>query len=372
MNLFDPYESAGIRLNNRIVMAPMTRARNADNIANQQTALYYSQRATAGLIVTEGVTISQEAQAAIMVPGLWSEPQVTGWAKVVGAVHAAGGKIFAQLWHAGRMSHSSLQPGDGEPVSAGAVAVTPHPMSTAYVYLEDGAPGMTSPTPPRALTTDEVVRVVMDFADAADHAQIADFDGVELHGATGYLFEQFLNPHVNLRTDRYGGSIENRARFTLEVVDAIAARIGVDRIGIRLSPRSSLGDMPDYPEHDATYRLLARELGKRGIAYVHLHDVGYLQNDGSPLLSDDMLHTFKIAFGGALMLAGGLTKDRAMTLIQRGVIDLAAFGQPYIANPDLVERFQRDIALAAPDRATYYGGGAHGYTDYPVSAHPPR
>ncbi|MGI4745556.1 MAG: alkene reductase [Janthinobacterium lividum] len=371
MNLFDAYDLAGNLLSNRIVMAPMTRARNADTVANEQTALYYAQRATAGLIITEGTTISPEAQAAIMVPGIWSEPQVAGWSKVTRAVHDAGGTIFAQLWHAGRMSHSSLQPGRGQPVSASAVPVAPNPTSTAFVTLEDGTPGMTAPTPPRALATNEVARVVQDFAAAAGHARAAGFDGVEVHGATGYLFEQFLNPHVNLRTDRYGGSMEGRARFTLDVLDAISARIGADRVGIRLSPRSTNGDMADYPERADTYRYLAREFGKCCIAYVHLHDLGYAQNDGVPLVSDDDLRDLKAAFGGALILNGALTKARAMDLIERGIIDLAAFGQAYIANPDLVERFRQDIQLASPNQETYYGGGASGYTDYPVAAlHP--
>lgn len=367
MKLFDPYDLAGTRLSNRIVMAPMTRARNADTIANEQTALYYAQRATAGLIVSEGTPISPEAQAAIMVPGIWSAEQVAGWSRVSRAVHDAGGRIFAQLWHAGRMSHSSLQPGKGRPVSASAVPVAPGPANTAFVTLEDGTPGMIAPTPPRALETDEVGRVVKDFVDAADNAVAAGFDGVELHGATGYLFEQFLNPHVNLRNDRYGGSIENRARFTLEVVDAVAARIGAGRVGIRLSPRSTTGDMPTYPESDDTQRYLARELGERGIAYLHFHDLGYAQNGGVPLLSDDLLRDLKSIFGGAIMLAGALTKARATDLVERGLIDLAAFGQPYIANPDLVERFRHDIPIETPDRGTYYGGDASGYTDYPIA-----
>jgi len=365
MNLFDPYNLGGAQLSNRIVMAPMTRARNPDLIANEQTALYYAQRATAGLIITEGATISPEAQAAIMVPGIWSEEQVAGWSRVTRAVHDAGGRIFAQLWHAGRMSHSSLQPDGGAPVSASAVSVAPGPMNTAFVLLEDGTPGMVAPTPPRPLTTEEVARLVQDFARAASNARTAGFDGVELHGATGYIFEQFLNPHVNVRTDAYGGSIEKRALFTLDVVDAVAARIGTDRIGIRLSPRSTTGDMPDYPENDDTQRYLARELGKRGIAYLHFHDVGYNQDSGVPALSDDLLRELKAGFGGAVMLAGALTKERATELIEHGLIDLAAFGQPYIANPDLVERFRQGIPLATPDRNTYYGGDEHGYTDYP-------
>jgi N-ethylmaleimide reductase len=367
VGLFDPYDLSGIQLKNRIVMAPMTRARNLDTIANEQTALYYAQRATAGLIVTEGTTISPQAQGSIMVPGIWSEEQVAGWSKTTRAVHDAGGKVFAQLWHVGRMSHHSVQPGGGEPVSASAVPVAVHPMNTTFAYLDDGTPGRVEPTSPRALTADEIARTITHFADAAGNARAAGFDGIEVHGATGYLFEQFLNPHTNRRTDDYGGSLLNRARFALDVVDAIAARIGADRVGMRLSPRSTIFDMPEYPDSDDTYRYLAQALGERNIAYLHLHDIGPLMG-GVPLIPEDLLRDLKKAFAGPLILAGGMTKARGSDLIERGIIDLAAFGQPYIANPDLVERLQHDIPLATPHRETFYGGDSRGYTDYPAAA----
>lgn len=367
MDLFDTYDLGPLTLNNRIVMAPMMRARNADLVANEQTALYYAQRASAGLIVSEGTTISPEAQGSIMVPGIWSGEQIAGWSKVTEAVHAAGGKIFAQLWHVGLMSHSSVQPNRGQPVSSSATRVASDPMHTAFVILDDGTPGRADPTAPRALATAEVSRVVTDFATAAENARTAGFDGVEVHGATGYLFEQFLNPGVNHRSDRYGASMENRARFLLEVTDAIAERIGVDRVGVRLSPRSTIFDMLEYPESDDTYRYLALELGRRKVAYIHLHDIGPLMG-GDPLIPEDLLRELKTAFGGTFMIAGGITKARGTDLIERGIIDLAAIGQPYIANPDLVERMRRDIPLATPNRDTYYGGDAHGYTDYPLAA----
>lgn len=366
MDLFEPYDLGDIRLSSRIAMAPMTRARNIDTIANEQTALYYAQRATAGLIVTEGTTISSQAQGSIMVPGIWSEQQIAGWSKVTRAVHDAGGRIFAQLWHVGRMSHASMQPDGAQPVSASATPVAADPMNTTFVILADGTPGRADPTPPRALAMEEVAKVVEDFAEAAEKAITAGFDGVEVHGATGYLFEQFLNPHVNVRTDRYGGSLTARAKFVLDVTDAIVARIGADRVGMRLSPRSTIFDMPDYPESDDTHRYLARELGLRGIAYLHLHDLGAIMGSAA-LIPEEFLQELRTAFGGPLMLAGGMTKTRATDLIERGIIDLAAFGQPYIANPDLVERLRRDAPLAAPDRDTYYSGDAHGYTDYPVA-----
>lgn len=366
MKLFNAYDLANLQLRNRIVMAPMTRARNPDNIADDLTALYYEQRASAGLIVTEGIYVSQEAQGSLFVPSIWSQEQAAGWAKVTDAVHGAGGNIFAQLWHVGRMSHSTNQPDGGQPLSSSAIPVAEGPGNTAFAYLEDGTPSMVAPTPPRAMTEADIERTVLNFADAAERAVEAGFDGIEVHGATGYIFEQFLNPNVNRRTDRYGGSIEARTRFVFEVVDAIIDRIGPDRTGIRLSPRSMIFDMASYDESDDTYRYLAAELGKRGVVYLHFHDVGPLFGAGF-LIPDDLLRDLKSRFGGTIIHAGAMTKDRAHDLIERGLIDLAAFGQPYIANPDLPERLRHDIPLAIPDRDTYYGGRAHGYTDYPVA-----
>lgn len=369
MSLFDPYDLSGLRLANRVVMSPMTRARNPDLVANALTALYYAQRASAGLIITEGTPVSPQAQGYIAVPGIWTDEQAAGWSEVTRAVHAAGGKIAAQLWHVGRVSHASFQPGGGQPVSASDIAMTPSPFNLVFGILPDGTPGRIEATPPRALSTAEVEGLVLDFARAATNAQAAGFDGVEVHGATGYIFEQFLNPNSNRRADRYGGSIEGRARLTLEVVDAIAERIGADKVGVRLSPKSSIFDMPDYDERDETYLYLARELGRRGAAYLDLHDIGssaLVKDFGAPI-PEDQLRELKAAFGGPVMMAGGMTKARAASLIERGLIDLAVFGQPYIANPDLVERLKRDLPLAEPDRDTLYGGDAHGYTDYPTA-----
>ena len=366
MSLFDPIDVGAMRLNNRIVMAPMTRARNPDNIAGPLNVTYYGQRASAGLIVTEGVFISAEAQGSLFVPSLWTEQQARGWSTVTRAVHEAGGKIFAQLWHVGRLSHHSLQPDGDKPFSASAVPVakTSTVAAFAFAYLENGTPGRVDPTPPRAMTTSEIARMVEDFALAAERAIQAGFDGVEIHAATGYIFEQFLNPHINLRDDDYGGSIESRARIVLEVVDAIVARIGATRVAIRLSPHSTIFDMPAYPEADETYRCLAQALEQRNLAYLHLHDVGPMMSEGDALISEDLLLDLKTRFGGPTILAGGLTKGRAMDLIERGLIDLAAFGQPYMGNPDLVERLRDNHPLTTPDRDTYYGEGAEGYVDY--------
>lgn len=361
-SLFRPFDMAGLPLRNRIAMAPMTRARNPGAIANALTAQYYRQRASAGLIVSEGTPVSAQGQGYIDVPGIWSAEQVAGWRLVTDAVHAEQGAIFAQLWHVGRMSHASLQPDGGQPVSAGTRPVASDPKNTSFVYLDDGSRGHADPTPPRALTTDEVPGIVADFVQGAENAMAAGFDGIELHAANGYLFEQFLNPLTNERSDVYGGSLRNRARLILDTVDAMAQRIGAHRIGVRLAPMSLTFDMPEYAENEASYLYLAEQLATRGLAYVHLND-NYVR--GVPAMSEAFLQAFKRAYGGTVILAGGMTRERALRLVDEGTIDLAAFGQPFIANPDLVERLQRDTALAAPDRSTYYGGGEAGYLDYP-------
>jgi 2,4-dienoyl-CoA reductase-like NADH-dependent reductase (Old Yellow Enzyme family) len=235
----------------------------------------------------------------------------------------------------------------------------------AFVYLADGTPGFADPTTPRALSTAEVSRVVNDFVKAAVNAIEAGFDGIEIHAANGYLFEQFINPLINDRTDRYGGSLENRVRFLLDTVDAIAAAIGAARVGVRLAPNNRQFDMPAYADNEATYLHIARELSRRGIVYVHLNDN---HAHGVSVIGEPFLRDFRQAFSGTLILAGSMTKARAERLVEDGLIDLAAFGQPFISNPDLVARLRKDIALTPPDRATYYGGGAEGYTDYPVLA----
>lgn len=365
-SLFSPYQMADTPLANRIVMAPMTRSRNPDCIANALTAQYYAQRASAGLIVTEGTPVTPSGQGYVGVPGIWSQAQVAGWKLVTDQVHAAGGCIFAQIWHVGRMSHSSLQPDGGAPVSASAVPVADSPYSMSFITLPDGSTARAAPTPPRALETQEVEQLVQAFADGAANAIAAGFDGIEIHAANGYLFEQFLNPNVNQRTDKYGGSRENRARFTLEVVDAIVARIGAGKVGIRLAPNGFVFDMRAYEDNEQTYLYLARELDARGIAYLHLSDNGTA--DGQPHAIDDaLLAKFRAAFRPTLILAGKMTGERAQQLVDAGLIDLPAFGQPFISNPDLVTRLRDGIALAEPDRDTYYGGDEHGYTDYPTA-----
>ncbi|WP_024793985.1 alkene reductase [Tomitella biformata] len=358
--LFDNYRLGDIVLRNRMVMAPMTRARCVDTVASADTAEYYRQRATAGLIVTEGTPISPEGQGYAYVPGIWSKEQVAGWQTVTGAVHNEGGRIFSQLWHVGRLSHASLQPERQRPVSAGAV---PAHEGKTFAFTDDGAVGFVDVTEPRPLSTEEVRRVIRDFVHGAVNASEAGFDGVELHAANGYLFEQFLNPSTNTRSDHYGGSIQNRARFLLETVDCVIEAVGSSRVGVRLSPFSELFDMPAYTEAADTYLYLASELSRRDLAYVHLVDQ---LPAGGRVLDVDFLKPFRAEYSGTIILAGGMTRELARDLAEMDLIDLAAFGQPFIANPDLVERMQNGWPQATPDRNSYYGGvGAEGYLDYP-------
>ncbi|SEJ90509.1 2,4-dienoyl-CoA reductase [Sphingobium sp. AP50] len=369
--LFESYNLAGTTLSNRVVMAPMTRSRAPDDIADVSTALYYAQRATAGLIVTEGTPISREGQGYLFNPGIFSGEQIAGWRLTTQSVHAVGGRIFAQLWHVGRVSHPSIQADGRDPVSASSKIAEG---ATAYGYDEDGKAGPIATTAPRQLTTEEVARVVEDFAQAARNAVEAGFDGVEIHGANGYLLEQFLNPGVNDRKDRYAAdTLENRLRFVLEVVDAVTNAIGRKRTGIRISPFGQLFDMPLYDDIAETYGALLAALGERRIAYVHVMDQsGFsdIRGDTKVTTSDkihSLLRTAKPDLKDtAVILAGGLNRQRAESLIADGTIDLAGFGKPFISNPDLVARMRRDWPLASADADTFYGGTMVGYIDYPA------
>jgi 2,4-dienoyl-CoA reductase-like NADH-dependent reductase (Old Yellow Enzyme family) len=368
--LFSTFDLAGRTLANRIVMAPLTRARAPSDVASERVALYYAQRATAGLIVSEGTPVSREGQGYLFNPGIFTPEQIAGWRLTTQSVHANGGVIFAQLWHVGRVSHPTIQEYGKTPVSATSKIAAG---ALAFGRDEDGNPNLIATTKPRPLETEEVTRVVGDFVKAGANAIEAGFDGVEIHGANGYLFEQFLNPLVNDRTDRYGPqSLENRLRFTLEVVDGLIARIGRDNVGIRLSPYGQIFDMPLYPEIDETYTALAQALGDRGIAYVHImNQGGFTWGDGTVEdTGSDFLALLKEMRGRlpqtALILAGGMTRAGADQMVDEGLIDLPAFGQAFIANPDLVARLRNDWPLNSADRATFYGGGAEGYIDYPA------
>ncbi|WP_315386101.1 alkene reductase [uncultured Stenotrophomonas sp.] len=354
-------------------MAPLTRARAPNDIADERIALYYAQRATAGLIVSEGTPISQEGQGYLFNPGIFRPEQIEGWRLTTNSVHAVGGKIVAQLWHVGRVSHPTIQADGRLPVSAS----SKQPMGAqAFGYDDSGSPALVAPPAPRQLGTDEIARIVGEFAQAAANAIEAGFDGVEIHGANGYLFEQFMNPLVNDRADQYAAdTMENRLRFTLEVIDAVVARIGAARTGIRLSPYGQLFDMPLHDGIDSTYDALTQAIGQRGLAYVHLMDQsGYQMGEkvmaaGAETGFQTLLRTIRGNLPNtALILAGGLDRARSEQLIDAGLIDLAAFGAPFISNPDLVARLQNGWPLATADRTTFYGGGAEGYIDYPSYA----
>jgi len=357
-NIFESAQIGFLKLKNRISMAPMTRARNEDGIPNDNNALYYAQRAGAGLIITEGTAISETAKGVLYIPGLYTSEQLAGWKKVTKAVHDKGSTIFSQLWHVGRVSHTSIQPNGIAPVGPSNIQAE---NTFAYGYDENGNVGFVKASKPRALTTIEVRQVVDDFVSAAKNAVNAGFDGVEIHGANGYLIEQFLNPFVNNRTDEYGGSIENRSRFLLETVDETIKAIGNRKVGVRLTPYGGLGDLLHYDEIDATYHYLANELAKRDVAYIHLMDQ---ESKGSHALPDGFIQRFRSWYKGTIILAGSMTREKSEQLISQGTIDIAGFGEPFISNPDLVERLQNNWGLTPPNRDLHYGLGEHGYTDW--------
>lgn len=363
--LFDTFNLAGTPLANRVVMAPMTRARARNDVPDEHTVLYYAQRASAGLIISEGVPVSREGCGYLFNPGLYTAEQTQAWRKVTQAVHERGARMYAQLWHVGRMSHVSLQPQGGAPVSSVAT-VAAH--ANAYAWVQPGQPGPVQASVPRALETSEVQRVTADFVNAARRAMDAGFDGIELHGANGYLFEQFLNGALNTRKDAYGGSIANRQRLLLETLDAVALEIGSARVGVRLSPFGRLFDMHPYSDEAQTWLSLAAALNERGLAYVHLSDQLTLGADAIP---QGFASQFRQAYTGTLIAAGGFDRALAQQALDNGDLDLIAFGRPFIANPDLVERMRNDWPLAQADRATFYGlngSPTEGYTDYPAYA----
>jgi len=352
VDLFTPINIGPYRLSNRLVMAPMTRNRASDNIANELMARYYAQRATAGLIITEGSQISPQAVGYPATPGIFNEAQVSGWRLVTKAVHDKGGFIFLQLWHTGRVSHPDYHGGE-PPVAPSAIA----PKGEAPTYE-----GMKPYVTPRALDTGEIKGIVEDYARAADNAIKAGFDGVEIHGANGYLIDQFLRDGTNKRTDQYGGSLDNRVRFLMEVTEAVVDVCGHDRVGVRLSPSGTFNDMTDS-EPVKTFTGAVEMLNGFDLAYLHIVDA----------MSDDIRHGARIvplnllrsAYKGNLVVCGEYGRDRAMTAIEDGLCDAVACGRLYISNPDLVERFRRGAPLNEPDLATFYGGGEEGYTDYP-------
>ena len=354
--LFTPATLGSISLSNRIVMAPMTRSRATGNIPNDLMALYYQQRSAAGLIITEGTSPSANGLGYARIPGIFNDEQVEGWKKVTSAVHANASKIFVQLMHCGRISHPLNMPEGAEIIAPSAVKPAGQ-MWTDQKELQD------YPVP-RAMTAADITDTKTEFVNAAKNALRAGFDGVELHGANGYLAEQFLSPVSNIRSDEYGGSIENRCRFVLDVIREIADAIGKDKTGIRLSPYGVASDMPHYPEIDATYQYLAEQLNKIGIAYIHLVDHAAM---GAPAVPTEIKQTIRTYFKNTIILSGGYDEERAETDLVSGHGDLVAFGRPFINNPDLVERFKNDWPLSTDlNMDLFYTVGEKGYTDYPV------
>ncbi|MBT9489842.1 MAG: alkene reductase [Rubrivivax sp.] len=362
-SLFDPTSAGALQLANRIVMAPLTRNRSPNAVPPAIVATYYAQRASAGLLVTEATAISHQGQGYADVPGLYAPEQLAGWKKVTDAVHTAGGRIVVQLWHVGRVSHVDLQPGGGAPVAPSAITA-----KTKTVLIRDGQPVFVDTSAPRALDIQEIPGIVDDYRRAALAAvNDAGFDGVEIHGANGYLIDQFLKTGSNQRTDAYGGSIENRARFLLEVTQAVADAIGGGRTGIRLSPVTPANDASD---NDATalFHHVVRGLAPMGLAFLHVIEGstgGPRELPDRPFDYAALKAAYRAAGGqGAWMVNNGYDKALAEQAVADGA-DLVAFGRPYISNPDLVRRLRENAPLAKPDRATFYGGGAAGYTDYP-------
>lgn len=358
-HLFESLQLEDLSFSNRMVMAPLTRSRAGEgNVPTDLMVAYYRQRATAGLIITEASQVCPEGQGYLSTPGIHTAAQVEGWKKIVAAVHGEGGKICLQLWHVGRISHPFFQPHHGSPVAPSAV----RPTMKAYTDK-----GFEDCPEPRALTADEIAATVRAYGDAARHAQAAGFDMVEIHGANGYLIDQFLRDKTNHRTDAYGGSIENRSRFLLEVTDAVLAVYPAHRVGCRVSPVSQFNDIDDS-NPQPLFSHVAHELGRRGLGYLHIIE----GQTGGPREEDrrvdfaGLSQAFRQAGGRLTMVNNGYDQQMGESALTSKHADLVAFGVPFLANPDLVARFRHGHPLNTPDQASFYGGTEKGYTDYPT------
>lgn len=368
-SLFDPIAAGDLHLPNRIVMAPLTRNRAPGAVPTELMATYYSQRASAGLIITEATAISQQGQGYAQVPGLYSEAQLAGWRRVTDAVHEAGGRIVVQMWHVGRVSHTSLQPGLGAPVAPSAVRAK----AKTYLVHADGTGEFVPTSEPRALDREELPGIVDDYRHAARGAIEAGFDGVEIHAANGYLIDQFLRAGTNLRTDEYGGSVENRTRLLVNVLDAVTAEVGAARTGIRISPVTPANDASD-PNPQPLFDHVARKLATYGLAYVHVIEgaTGGARDFRQGEEAFDYValrRAYSVAGGrGAWMVNNSYDAGLAERVVVDGEADLVAFGKLFISNPDLVRRLREGASFNKADSATFYGGGAQGYIDYPSLA----
>jgi len=350
--LLTVYRKGGFSLKNHMVMAPMTRSRAVDNVPNDLMAIYYGQRSGAGLIVTEGTAPTPEGLGYPRIPGIYNDAQVESWKKITSKVHQGGSKIFLQLMHTGRIGHVDNLPEGRTLVGASSIK------AAGQIYT-DGA-GMQDHSEPVPLTKEGIDKVIEGFVIAAENAVKAGFDGVELHGANGYLLEQFLNPNTNNRTDEYGGSIVNRARLTLEIAARTAGAIGKDKLGIRFSPFATLGDLKPYNEEEvhATYAYLAKELNKIGLTYIHIAS--------NPSIPQRTFDAIRANFSNTIILCNGITPGNAETVLRRGFADIVAFGRSFLANPDLIHRVESQAPLNPVDFTTLYTPGEKGYIDYPT------
>ena len=357
VSIFEPTSMGPHKLQNRLVMNPMTRCRaDADAVPTAIMAEYYGQRATAGLIVTEGVAPSPNGRGYARTPGLWNDAQVQAWKPVTAAVHGKGGVIFAQIMHTGRVSHPGYMP-------AGAKVVAPSAVALAGQMYTDGA-GMQDYPVPQEMTEADIAQAKAEFVTAAQNAIAAGFDGVELHAANGYLLEQFLSPDTNQRSDGWGGSVAKRSRFVIEVAEAVVAAIGRDKVGIRISPYGTASGMAAYPEVEPTYLALVAALAKAGLVYVHLVDHAAM---GNPAIPAEFRTALKAAWPRTFIVGGSFDGASAQAAVASGAADLTGFGRAFLANPDLVARLQRGLELNAPNFDTFYTPGAAGYTDYPTA-----
>lgn len=365
---FTPVKLGLHTLKNRIVLPPLTRQRSTQpgNVANALMAEYYQQRAGAGLLVTEGTQIEPRGQGYAWTPGIYTPEQIAGWRTVTEAVHAQGGVIFAQLWHVGRVSHTALQPGGAAPVSASAIATE---RVSVFIETAPGAGELVTPSAPRALSTDEVQELVQLYIKAARNAMDAGFDGIELHCANGYLVNQFISAHSNVRTDQYGGSLHNRLRFLREVVSGVAECIGKEKVGVRFAPlftttdeaRTYLGMVEEDPH--TTYIEAIKVLEDVGIAYLSIAEADW---DDAPAMPQTFRRAVRDTFSGAIIYAGRYNAESGAQLLESGLADLVAFGRPFMANPDLPTRIANEWPLNPLNPATVYGGNAEGYVDYPT------
>ena len=354
--LFQSFDLKGAALKNRVVMAPLTRCRatHGTDAPHALNAEYYAQRADAGLSISEATQISPVGKGYAWTPGIYSPEQIKGWRLMTDAVHAKGGVIFAQLWHVGRVSHASIQPGGAAPVAPSAIKPT-----NVKTFIEDG--GFSDVGTPRALLLDEIEATVLAYQQAAENAIQAGFDGVEIHAANGYLIQQFLSDRTNHRKDAYGGSVNKRLRFACEVVQAIVSAIGAHRVGIRLSPITHTADARDSAP-EKIYFPLVQELSRLALAYVHVVEG---ETGGARDNQNFDFHALRNSFDGAWMVNNGYTRSMAIEAINSGYADLVAFGKPFIANPDLVTRLKKNAPLSLPEQSSLYAGGEQGYTDYP-------